>query len=258
MAWIALGAAGIGAAGSIFAGAGSGGGSEGEIKTKVIEDPLKKQVASAYAPYLAGQVGQGVGNLPVDPLYQSRYNDFMGVNPDEWFNKNYYDPALKNFKELQQPLIAESFAGNLRGSGHYTAQNEGVTSFLNDVGNKRLSSNLGITGAQLGAGQTYQKQAYDQWYNSLPQNNPALKQGLDFLSNNTNTGTTILSGLDPGQEGWMGDLLNTLVGGGASIYGSNQIAGALKSNNTNSNSSSLSSWFDQNQGNQNYYNPLSV
>ena len=250
MAWIAVGASVAGAATGW--GLNQLGGDDPSFKNQTLYDPLKQAVANPMSSYLAGQIGQGVGNPGMDQTYTNRYQDFMGMNANDMFDKNVYQPQLKLYQTQQQPLIAESFAGGLRGSGHYGKEEEGLANWQAGMGQTRANYTSDMSKAQVSAGDTYNKQAYNQWYDSLPQNNPALKLGMDFLSNNTGTGTTVLSALDPGQQGWFSSLLNTLVGGISQQNSSNKIADAIKGLNqpATSSSSSTYNYEDTNTGNQ--------
>lgn len=204
------------------------------IMTKTLTDPLKENVANPMSAYLGSQVGQGIGSPGMDPAYTARYNDFMGANANDIYDKNVYAPQLKLYNEQKAPLIDEQYAGNLRGSGHYTAANEGMSNFQAQMGAGRYQANLAFPEAQLAAGNAYNKQAYDEWSAGLPQNNPALKQGLEFLNNATGTGTTILSAMDPGQEGWLKDLLVAGLGGNPAPSGNS--AGSVNSGASGSSS----------------------
>jgi hypothetical protein len=224
------------------------------IMTKEVVDPLKQAVASPMSSYLAGQIGQGIGDPGMDPSYKSRYTDFMNSDANAMFDKNIYDPQMKLYNEQQAPLIDESFAGGLRGSGHYGKAEEGMSNFNATMGTNRQNFYSDITKSQLAAGQNYNKQAYDQWSAGLPQNNPALKSGLDFLSNNTGTGTTLLSAMDPGQKGWFSDLLTALITGKPA---SSPVPGNVNSTGSSPSSSpSTSSSTSQDLGSSDYIKAL--
>lgn len=204
------------------------------VKTKELRDPLKTAVSSPLSSYLASEVGQGLpryeGDLSadLDPEALNRYNEFIGMDPEDWFKKSITDPTVSKFKEDFLPDLREGYAGALRGSGRFGAEEGAIN---------KLGTDLGTMGAQM-VPELYQKQfdmasqrkaqkdadyklEYNDWMKSLPQMNPALQSALQFLQGPT--GVDTLAWMDPGQQGYImdivgmvSDVLGAFMGGGGS------------------------------------------
>ena len=197
---------------------GGGGGGEGGIISKEFQDPLKYGVASPLSRFLAENVGKGLpkyeGDLyePLDPYTESKYSDFMKLDPGDWFEEAVGGPETKRFKEELLPEITEGYAGSLRGSGRYRAEEAGIGKFSEYLAGERARQIPAIAQAQFGMGMTrsaYQNVGkeleYKEWMRTLPETNPILDKALAFLSGPT--GRDIAVATDPGQKSpWM-DLL---------------------------------------------------
>lgn len=194
---------------------------EPSIMTKEVVDPMKKGVATPYSEYLKKEIGKGIpryteGPLTYDlgPEEMNAYKDFLSLDAGEWFDKRVADPEMKRFKEELLPEIREGYAGSLRGSGRFRAEEAGISEFSEYLAAERYGAMRDIPKEQFAMAATYKtfkdrdyQVKYSEWMKSLPQYNPMLSQALGFLNNAASTGTTILSALDPGQEGWFKDVL---------------------------------------------------
>lgn len=212
-------------------------GEKASIMTKEVVDPHKKAVSTPMSAYLANEVGKGLPRYGGDMSYEFNpqemrsYTDFLSLDADDWFDKAVGDPATKKFKEDLLPEITEGFAGSLRGSGRYRAEEAGINQFSESLMQGRYAAEREIPAQQFAMSLEYKKQMdigyareYNDWMKSLPQVNPALSQAMQYLQESTSTGTTILSALNPGKEGGWKDLLKAgahvaaaFVTGGASI-----------------------------------------
>lgn len=207
-----------------------------KIVSKKFVDPLKTAVSTPYSKYLAAEVGKGLPRYTEGPLTyemggmeESRYTEFMSMDPGEWFKKAIGDPATKEFKEEMMPLITEGYAGALRGSGRFREEEAGIGKFTEFLATERYKAERDIPMQQIEMAERYKKMKdidyqakYQDWMKSLPQYNPALEQSLKFLQ--SPTGIDYVTYLDPGREGWFKDLLeiagDVAVGiatGGASV-----------------------------------------
>ena len=208
-------------------------GEKASIKKEIIKDPLKEGVASPLSSYLSSQVGQGVpryGKQILTDLPEgggASISSFLKLNPETFFNERIKGPALQTFKEDILPIVREDFAGSLSGSGRFRTEEEAGSRFVRGLAETRANLELQLPQAQytLAAGLKEQadKEAqaqYTDWFKSLPQYNPVLGQAISFLSDSTNTGSTILSFLDPGTEGAFKAILGILASAvGASTGG---------------------------------------
>ncbi len=206
-------------------------GKEPSIMTKEVVDPLKKDVATPLSKFLSSQVGQGLPRFPGQlsaPLPEGgerALSDFLALDAGEFFDKAVAEPETKRFKEEFLPVIREGFAGSLRGSGRFKAEEAGIGKFSEALAVQRLKAETTIPLQQFTLAAEYKRiqdidftREYNAWMRTLPQMNPALSQGLQFLQESTSTGTTILSAMDPGEKGWFWDLLSiaaVAVGGGS-------------------------------------------
>ena len=200
------------------------GAEEPEIRTHTVEDPMKIGVATPYSEYLKTQIGKGVpryeGPLTadLDPEAKNRYSEFISLDAGQWFDKAVGDPATKKFKRDLLPTITEGYAGSLRGSGRYRAEEAGISEFSEYLAGERYKAARDIPKEQFAMASQYKAMKdrdyqieYADWLKSLPQYNPALQQAAGFLNKQISTGTTILSALDPGSKGWLMDLLGVVV-----------------------------------------------
>lgn len=194
-------------------------GKDPQIVTKPAVDPLKQAVASPLSSFLASRIGQGLPRYPgefasLDPGARDRFNEFVDINASDYFQKNVAAPATKLYKEEFLPVIREGFAGSLRGSGRFRAEEAGINEFSEALSRTAAEfvPQLNLQQVQAGlsvfaADDLRSQHEYQDWWASLPENNPVVSQGLQFLGNSTSTGATTLAALDPGQKGWFGDLL---------------------------------------------------
>lgn len=163
---------------------------------QISRDPYKEAVASPLSKFLASQIGTGIGQFPVDEQLIARYNDLMGLNASEYFDKNVAEPSYKLFNKYARPLITEGFAGNLRGSGRFGAEEAGFV----ELGEKLATTKAGFvpdfTQKQVTTGTDFFKTMYENWYKSLPVNNPALAQAVGFLS--SGSALSIMSSTETG------------------------------------------------------------
>ena len=190
------------------------------IMTKEVVDPHKKAVSTPMSQYLSQEVGKGLpryeGKLSHEfsPEESRSYSDFLALDAGDWFDKAVGDPATKHFKEELLPEITEGYAGSLRGSGRYRAEEAGIGKFSEGLAAQRYQAEREIPAQQFAMTLERAKQMdigyareYGDWMKSLPQMNPVLGQAMQYLQESTGTGTTILSALDKGQKGGWADLL---------------------------------------------------
>lgn len=192
------------------------------FQTKEIWDPLKKKVSTPLSSFLASGVGKGLpryeGDLStgLDPMASNRYSEFMGLDAGSWFDKAVGDPETKRFREELLPEITEGFAGSLRGSGRYRAEEAGIGRFSEALAQTRAQAIPQISGQQFGMGLEKAKfedvgkqREYADWLKSLPEMNPILDKAMSFLAGPT--GRDVLSYVDPGQQGWLKDVLEMAI-----------------------------------------------
>jgi hypothetical protein len=201
-------------------------GSKPKIETKTIVDPIKQSVASPLSRFLSEQPGQALPrfNPGTDTRGQilsdlpegggSSVSRFLSLDSEEFFNENIKNPAIETFQEELLPLIHEDFAGSLSGSGRLRAEGDAARGLARDLSRTRAELELTLPQAQFNIAlqmkQEGDKEAllqYQDWLKSLPQANPALNQALQFLQDSTSSGTTVLSALNPGTQGILGDLI---------------------------------------------------
>ena len=191
------------------------GGEPASLKQTVIEDPYKIAVSSPLSQYLSSQIGKGLPRYtgqyqePLSQEYESTYKDFLALKPGEWYDKAVAEPTIKEFQENLLPEITEGFAGSLRGSGRYSAEEAGITELSQGLAQGRAQAEVTIPQAQ--AGMEFQRAEYlsqgkaleyADWYKSLPEMNPALEQSLKFLSGPS--GRDVVTYMDPGESSFMG------------------------------------------------------
>jgi len=235
------------------------GGTDPKIMTKEVWDPLKKAVSTPMSEFLASNIGKGLpryeGKLyeGLDPLAENRYSEFMGLDAGAWFDEYVGDPETKRFKEEMLPEIREGFAGSLRGSGRFRAEEAGISKFSESLAQQRGLAIPGISQQQweMGVGRQAiedvgRQREYTDWLKSLPEFNPILDKALAFLAGPT--GRDIITGIDPGKSGWLKDLAGMAVDvaaaiatGGASIPVSVARRAATSGSDTIQEASTLSS-----------------
>jgi hypothetical protein len=197
-------------------------GTKAKTTTNIVQDPYKTKVSSPLSSYLATQVGQGIptytGQLtePLDEKAYSNYQDFLAINPDEWYTNAVVNPTMEDMKD-QMSLLDEGWAGSLRGSGRFRDKEDFVADTASTLAEGRYQAELEIPQAQFEMAQSYQtaknaeyQTEYTAWYNSLPQNNPALTQALQFLS--SDSGYNIITSQTAGTQGALSTVLG-MVGG---------------------------------------------
>ena len=196
-----------------------------EFLTKTITDPAKTAVSSPLSSFLAGRVGQGLPRFPgqlseplSDILPESSYSEFLNLKPSEFFNTAIGDPETKRFKEELLPTIREGFAGSLRGSGRFREEEAGIGRFSEFLVGERARRLPELAKGQLDVASKIKAQRdadlrleYEDWFKSLPENNPALAAALEFLRGPTGTDTAVA--LDPGREGILRELLASFAQG---------------------------------------------
>jgi len=193
-----------------------GGGKEEEQKPSYEQssksyDPLqaeKNAVATPLSKFLSNNVGKGVGEFPTDPNYTNRYNEFMAQNPMEYFKTNVSDPAYAQFTKYAKPVIDEGYAGALRGSGRYGAQEAGYVGLGESLGNTAATFIPSFSQAQLSAGQTEFSRQYQNWYQGLAENNPVLSQAINFINSGRNN-TESYGAVYPEQGAGLFDMLGS-------------------------------------------------
>ena len=199
------------------------GGSKPSIITKTLWDEKKTAVANPLSEFLSQQIGKGIpryteatGNkltYDFDDREMSPYRDFLALDAGEWYDKAVANPAMKKYKEDVLPEIREGYAGSLRGSGRFRAEEAGLNQFSESLAQGRYIAEKEIPQAQFKMASTYKgmkdkdyAMRYNTWLSELPHYNPALNTAIQFLQKSTSTGKTVLSALDPGQKGAMGDM----------------------------------------------------
>ena len=225
-----------------------GGGSDNEessgFKTQAVVDPLKQAVASPLSSYLASQIGKGLdkypGDLfvPLDAATEKNYKNYTALDAGDYFTKNNQDPATAIFKRDFDATTREGYAGNLRGSGRFGAEEDAINRFSQGLATQRGTFVPEFNAKQVEMGKTYwgiknaENQALvEDWYKTLPQNNPAINQALQYLNNQTSTGTDWLASVNnqPEQGNWFNDILNSLFTSAPSLgpAGNNEYSGVL-------------------------------
>lgn len=207
-----------------------------QIITQPIVDPLKQNVASPLSEFLASNIGKGIpryqGQLtsPLPAGAENVVSRYLALDPTQFFEERIKQPAMKTFKEELLPQVREEFAGSLSSSGRFRTEEEAASKFATGLAETQANLELQLPQSQFQMAQSFKAiqdadkmTLYKEWYSSLPQNNPALQSAISFLQDSTSSGTDILSGLDPGSEGWFGDfimasmqLIGSLFGGGGS------------------------------------------
>jgi hypothetical protein len=207
--------------------------------TQDIYDPVQQQVANPLASYLASRIGKSAGSYPgtfpeIDEGTTNRYNEFLGLNANDLFTKNIYDPAVKSFREDLLPIIREGYAGSLRGSGRFSSEEGAANKFSQDLAGLRYKANIEIPEAQFRAAsqyytikQTQFENQYKAWADSLPENNPALKAALEFLRGSS--GQATLSAVNPGQADSKADLVQGGIAAITTALTSGKLDGLISS-----------------------------
>ena len=219
------------------------------IITKKVEDPLKQAVANPLSSFLAGETGQGVprfeGQIMSDfsERQKSSANDFMNINPHNFFEENIKAPAIETFRE-EFDLGREDFAGRLSGSDRFRTEEDRVSRFSRGLAETQANFETQLPQQQYNMALSMKQEAdkenvaqYNDWMKSLPQYSPQLEQSIKFLQDSTSTGTDVLSYLDPGKKsGWgsIGSMAGFAIGallaaptGGMSLMAGGMIGGAI-------------------------------
>lgn len=202
------------------------GGSSPSIQTQTVTDPSKTAVANPLSSYLSSQVGQGLPSYTeqlVAPLPNQGGNavaPFLNLTADQLVSQN-NNAATSAFKNTYSDILEQS-AGGLSSSSRAYNDNTAVTNLELGLNQQDTTIEEQLPAEQLSlsqglaANQTQQDQAaYQNWYTSLAQNNPAIAQALQFLGNNTSSGSTVLSATDPGTNG----ILGSLIGAAGTVAG---------------------------------------
>ena len=211
-------------------------GSKPKIQTQTIRDPMKESVATPLSRFLSENVGAGIPRFNAATDTRGRIlsdlpeggggsvSNFLKLNEEQFFNQYVKDPAISTFEQELLPLIHEDFAGSLAGSGRLRAEGDAARGLARDLAVARGEFGMKLPGAQFEIASRIKEMndreaqaQYQDWFKSLPINNPVLEKSMQFLSDNTNTGTTVLSYLDQGQKGIFGDLISALIIGGATL-----------------------------------------
>ena len=176
-----------------------------EIITKEIRDPVKESVSGPMAKYLGGEIGKGLPRYegPGIADIAGGAREFLAMDPGDWYKGAIADPAIAEFKEELFPLITEGFAGSLRSSGRFRAEEAGISTLSKYLAGERYKAERDIPKEQFAMAKDIYAQEYSEWMTTLPQMNPALTQALNFLKGPT--GLDVATALDPGQEGWVKD-----------------------------------------------------
>jgi len=169
------------------------GGKKGRVEEYTVADPIKEAVAAPLSNYLSSQTGKGLPKFEdapsIDPNATNRYNEFLSLNANDYFDKYVDQPQTKSFRENLLPTITEGYAGNLRGSGRFRTEEDAISKFEQDLSGLRYTANKELPQQQLEMASKYydmqfkQYEAnYQNWWKSLPENNPVVQQALAFLS----------------------------------------------------------------------------
>lgn len=184
------------------------------IKSQIVEDPYKTKVSSPLSNFLASEVGKGLPSYTattgkslyekIDPLAYNKYQEFLNINPDEWYEKAVVKPTMDDMKE-QYDYLSEGWAGSLRGSGRFRDLEDFTQDTAETLAEGRYKAELEIPQAQFGMAQAYQNQVnkeklldYTDWFQSLPENNPVLEKSLQFL--NADSGWNLVSWQEQGKS----------------------------------------------------------
>ncbi len=194
-------------------------GTDPEILTKSVTDPSKQAVNNPLSAFLASNIGKGVpryeGKLTGDLPYGGggSVNDFLGLSYG-----TLKDEASANFRNNYSDLL-ESSAGALSSSSRAYNDVTALTGLELGLADKRqgLATAQYDIASRMQAAETASRQAeYQEWIRTQPEYSPILDKAIAYLNDQTSTGTTVLSALDPGKQGIMGDLIKaaaTAAGG---------------------------------------------
>ena len=201
-----------------------------EIQTQTFVDPDKAAVSNPLSAYLANEVGKGLPKYEdapsIDPNATNRYNEFLGLNANDYFDKYVAEPQTAAFKRDFLPVLQEGYAGNLRGSGRYRSEEDAVNRFSQDLAGLRYTANTEIPMKQMEAATKYYQMQdqeyirnYDNWYKALPENNPVLEKAIQFLSEGVSSGTTLLTQQIPGRDAPIWDIAKAFASGAGTAAG---------------------------------------
>lgn len=206
--------------------------------TKSVVDTSKQNVANPLSAYLTSQVGQGLPSYSgqmVAPLPQgggASVSPFLSLTSDQLISQN-NQAATNQFKSTYSDILEQS-AGGLSSSSRAYNDNSAVTQLSLGLASQDTAIEQSLPAEQLQVAQGVANQqtaidqaAYQNWWTSLAQNNPALSQAMQFLNSNTSSGTTVLSALDPGSSSSLIDLIE--AGAQASSAGSSASSAASMS-----------------------------
>lgn len=197
-----------------------------EIITKTVTDPSKVAVNNPLSSFLANNVGAGLPRYPGElgaELPQgggASVSPFLSKTVDQLYG-DISNSARADFKNTYSDLL-EGSAGALSSSSRAYNDNTAVTNLSLGLADKRAALELGLPAAQLDAASKIQAinaqnnaLQYQDWLKSLPEYNPILGNAISYLSNQTGTGTTVLSALDPGKNAGIFDLIKAGAQAGA-------------------------------------------
>lgn len=229
MSWLVAAAVGYGAY-KLGKGKGEDESGEGAFETQGVVDPLKKAVATPLSEFLAKQVGTGLPEYtgpeaaPFSADADARISEFLKLNPEQFFQEKIVSPVMSEFRKEGVPLLEEGYAGALRGSGRFGGVEEGfadVSKELTEFGAQFVpgiyKSQADVATQRKILGEAEEETNYNRWVQTLPQYNPAMGQAIAFLNQSTSSGTDVLAATKAPKENWVGQLLGTVIGAGATL-----------------------------------------
>ncbi len=203
-------------------------GKDAKITTQSSVDASKKAVADPLSSFLANNIGSGVPRYGKDiltPLPEgggASVNPFLKSTVDDVFGR-IQDTANKTFKNNYSDLL-EGSAGALSSSSRAYNDNTAITNLSLGLSGQRSALEQSLPGAQVdvatkvkAANDLEANAQYQDWMKSLPEYNPILDKALSFLSNQTSSGTTVLSALDPGKNAGIYDILKAAAQVGGAV-----------------------------------------
>lgn len=197
-------------------------GTDPQILTKTVEDPIKTAVSRPLSSFLSQRIGKGLPKFDgpltadLDPQSQSRYQEFISLDAPTFFEEKVAGPATKRFKEDFLPELRESFAGGLRGSGRIGSELQAINKFSSDLAEAQGQFEIALPKEQFALASTRKAQydadfavAYNAWTRTLPEFNPVLEQSLKFLG--VPSGFDTITALDPGKEGFISEAAKIII-----------------------------------------------
>lgn len=196
-------------------------GKEPEIKQQQIEDRIKTDVSRPLSQFLSSKIGQGLPAygkpLSTELEGESKFKDFLNIDPGEFFDKEIAQPSTQRFMEDMLPVIREGFAGELRGSGREGTETVAASKFARDLGIQGAEFKLALPAAQFEMASKMKAQRdtdarveYAAWMKTLPELNPLIQQTLQFLG--APSGMDTVTALDPGSGGLINDFVRAVGG----------------------------------------------